>query len=377
MMTRYWSAAHRPMRAELDAWRARADAIPDAQLRADALSTLNDQRLNVAGAALFCALRGDVDATLLRVLIAFQIAWDYLDTLSERPAADPIANGAQLHLALVDALSPGAPPADWYALHSARDDGGYLAALVETCREGLGSLPGAGAVLDVARTEARRAAVQGINHAPDNVRDAAMRRWATTQGAHPPDVRWFELAAAASSSLAIHALLAAAADESTTPAIAEQIRGAYFPWVCALSTLLDSLVDEHEDVRDGNLSFIGHYASRAAARERLRALSHQSFAKARQLPDGQLHAVIVAGMVAMYLSRPSAWHPAARPLTLAVLDDSNRIVPPLLAVLGAWRVALHARTQLTLTPRRRQPAAGGAGMPMPTGQLTPVPPSPQ
>jgi hypothetical protein len=56
MMKRYWSDAHSPMQAELAAWRTRADAIPDAQLRAAALATLNDERLNVAGAALFCTL---------------------------------------------------------------------------------------------------------------------------------------------------------------------------------------------------------------------------------------------------------------------------------------------------------------------------------
>jgi tetraprenyl-beta-curcumene synthase len=368
MMVRYWSEAYPLMRAELDAWRMRADAIPDAQLRADALTTLDGERLNVAGAALFCALLGSVDRTLLRVLIAFQTAWDYLDTLSERPSADAIANGAQLHLALVDALSPGAPCADWYGLHGAAEDGGYLAALVETCREGCASLPGHVAVLDLARAEAARAAVQGINHAPDAVREAAMQRWAAEQGSHPADVRWFELAAAASSSLAILALIAAAAAATNGPAAAERIRGTYFPWICALSTLLDSLVDEREDVRSGSLSFIGHYSSRTVARERLRIFSRRSFAEARELPGGQLHVVMVAGMVAMYLSKPSAWRGPARPLTLAVLAASSRTVLPLLALLGAWRCVARARPT-------RQPAAGA--VPTPTGQLTPVPPSPQ
>lgn len=338
MMTRYWSSTWPLLRAELDAWRERAAAIPDDELRADALATLDEERLNVAGAALFGVLAENADPALLRVLVAFQVAWDYLDTLAERPCADPIANGAQLHLALVDALTPGAPHADWYRLHGARGDGGYLAALVETCRAGCAALPGYPAVLAAARTEARRAAVQGINHAPAAARDPALREWAAEHAPDAPAVHWFELAAAASSSLAIHALLAAAADETTTPQVAERIRAAYFPWICALSTLLDSLVDEEEDARTGEQSFIAHYASRAAARERIRLVSRRSFAGARHLPGGQLHAVIVAGMVAMYLSKASAWQPRARPVTVAVLRASSGVVMPLLGLLRTWRL---------------------------------------
>ncbi|MGB2709998.1 MAG: DUF2600 family protein [Conexibacter sp.] len=335
MMIRYWLSTYPLLRTDLDGWRARAAAIPDAQLRSDALATLREERLNAAGAALFAGL-GVRNPALLRALVAFQIVWDYVDTLSERPATDPIANGAQLHLALVDALTPGTPPADHYLLHHAREDGGYLAALVEACREGCAQLPAYAAVQSAAQSEARRAAVQGINHSPAHAREPALRRWAAAQG-DVQDVLWFELAAAASSSLAIHALLAAAANPATTAQTAEQVRATYFPWIGALSTLLDSLVDEQDDARSGEISFVGQYASRAAARTRLRVVSRRSFAQARKLPSGEMHAVIVAGMVAMYLSKTSAWTAATRPLTLAVLRSSSSVVLPLLALLRTWR----------------------------------------
>jgi tetraprenyl-beta-curcumene synthase len=336
MMVRYWIAVHPLLRADLEAWRLRALAIPDPTLRANALATLTGERLNVAGAALFATFARIPDPALLRALIAFQVTWDYVDTLSERPAADPIANGAQLHAALVDALTPGGERTDWYRLHEREDDGGYLAALVDACRDGCATLPAFEAVGEAARVEARRAAVQGINHSPARGRERAMRRWAADQ-AHASDARWFELAAAASSSLAIHALLAAAADRSTTPATAQQIGAAYFPWICALSTLLDSLVDELDDARSGEISFVGHYRSRADALRRLRAVAARAFADARRLPYGEQHAVIVAGMVAMYLSKASAWTTAARPMTIAVLRASSLTVLPLLALMRGWR----------------------------------------
>jgi tetraprenyl-beta-curcumene synthase len=338
MMTRYWLFTYPLLRADLRAWERRAAAIPDAQLRDDALATLRRERLNAAGAALFSTLAAHPDPALLQVLVAFQIAWDYLDTLAERPAPDPVANGAHLHLALVDALVPSGPHADYYRLHCASDDGGYLVALVDACRAGCAALPGYRHVRDAAVAEATRAgAVQSANHGPPATRAPALRAWAGMSGGDA-GASWFELAAAASSSLAIHALLALAADAQASAATAEQVHAAYVPWVGALSTLLDSLVDEAEDAVSGEISYIAHYGSRAHARARLREIVAHAMSEARELPSGQRHAVIVAGTIAMYLSKSSAWTMAVRPTTLAVLRACGIMVLPLLVLLRAWRL---------------------------------------
>ena len=336
MMTRFWLRTYPHLRADLRRWQRLAAAIPNPQLRESALATLQHERLNAAGAALFSVLATAPDPSLLRLLVAFQIMWDYVDTLAEQPAEDPAANGTQLHAALADALAPGTPIADHYRLHPQHDDGGYLTALVETCRASCAALPAYSHVRETAVAEARRAAVQGINHAPAPAREPALRRWASAQ-AGGEDVSWFELAAAASSSLAIHALLVAAADPRTTAATVDAIHQTYFPWVCALSTLLDSLVDETEDAVSGNVSFIAHYASRAQAQERLREVAQRSTQLARRLPSGGQHAVIVAGMVAMYLSNDAAWTRAARPTTIAVLHASSAVALPLLCLMRVMR----------------------------------------
>jgi tetraprenyl-beta-curcumene synthase len=342
MMTRYWLNAHPVLRADMRAWQRRAAAIPDPALRANALTTLSGERLNAAGAALFATLVRRPDPALLHALIAFQITWDYVDTLAEQPADDPIANGAQLHAALADALMPGGSRTDYYRLHRARDDGGYLDALVDACRAGCAELPAYAHVRSAALSEARRATVQAVNHAPARVREPALHRWALAQDMGAVDIRWFELAAAASSSLAIHALLAAAADPDTTSATVGDIHGAYFPWICGLSTLLDSLVDEREDELSGEVSFVAYYGSRVEALERVSVLARRSSDVVSSLPHDERHAVVVAGMVAMYLSKTSAWTRGARPLTLAVLRASGAATLPLLALMRAWRMMRRA-----------------------------------
>lgn len=369
VMARFWLVVFPRARAELERWRERAAAIPDRDLRAQALATLDSERLSVAGAALF-ATTAPIrrNRALVRALVAYQVICDYLDTLAEQPAADPVSNGAQLHRALVDAVGDG-PLADHYRLHAAPADGGYLAALIGACREGCAALPAYEAVRAPALREAARNAVQGINHAPAGVREPALRRWAEQQRAHDAtgDASWFELSAAGSSSLAVLALIAAAAEPAADAALAARVRDAYFPWVEALSTVLDSVADREQDLRDGELSFVSRYPSRAAARERLAQLTLRAIAGVRDLPRGERHAVLVVGMVAMHSSEPGAWLPWAQPLTRAVLDAAGSpATQPLLALLRAWR---------RLRARGRRGAAGQAVSP--TGQLTPVPPSPQ
>ena len=122
---------------EVRGWRAMASAIPVAAIRQDALSSLDRKRGHTDGAALFCILPRARDPGLLRLLVAYEIMWDFLDSVNEHGAAEGQANGRQLHLALIDALNPDAPLSDYYRHHPWRDDGGYLNALVRSCQDRL------------------------------------------------------------------------------------------------------------------------------------------------------------------------------------------------------------------------------------------------
>ena len=113
-MTRFWLGVFPLVRSQLRGWQQQAAAIPDPLLREQALATLDSERLSAAGAALFAATtRRRWDPRLVRSLVAYQVLCDYLDTLAEQPSLDPLANGAQLHRALADAVGEG-PLADHY-----------------------------------------------------------------------------------------------------------------------------------------------------------------------------------------------------------------------------------------------------------------------
>jgi tetraprenyl-beta-curcumene synthase len=368
MAARLWGRVLPIVRAELRGWERAAAAIPDPQLREQALATLRGERLSAVGASLFATTVTRHVAVLVRTLVAYQVICDYLDTLSEQPASDPIANGAALHRALADALSPGAPAEDWYRLHATRDDGGYLAALVTTCRAGCEALAAYPRVREAACREARRNEVQGIKHGPGPGREPRLRAWAATQGEGCADTSWFELVAAASSPLAALALLASAADPATTPADVEATRACYFPWIEALSTLLDSLADREQDRTLGELSLVDQYESPAVAAARLCELTRRAIARAGVLPNGERHVVLVVGMIAMHLSDRPAWLPAAQPTTRAVLRSSlPTLTPVLLLLMRTWR---------RIGAERADGAAPQAAV-SPIGQLTPVPPRPQ
>ncbi len=327
---------------ELRGWRAAAAAIPDPGLRADALASLACKRGHADGAALFTILPRRRDARLLRLLVAYETMVDYLDNVSERHPT--CANGLQLHGALADALDPDTPLNDWYRHHPTCDDGGYLAALVDACREGCRALPSYELVRPLLARDARLALVLGINHDPDPVRrDAALREWAAVELPGERELAWFELSGAASATMSVLALLALAADPALCAAEVDAVHAAYWPWISLATTMLDSWVDATDDPRDGHHSYVAHYGDAAAALPRVRAAVGRGAAAARGLPAGHRHAVIVGCMVALYLSEDSARTPATRADTRELVRAGGSLVRLLLPMLRGWRLAYGQR----------------------------------
>ncbi|HEY2719527.1 MAG TPA: DUF2600 family protein [Solirubrobacteraceae bacterium] len=329
---------------EIRIWRERALLIPDAPIREDALSSIEHKRGHTDGAALFWILPRRRDLNLLRLLVAYELIWDYLDCLNERGAGEGTVNGRQLHMALVEALDPGAPISDYYRYHPWRDDGGYLRMLVEACRRGCAALPSYGRIRPLVLCEARRAQVLALNHDLDpSGRDEALQAWAAREFSGERRLSWFELSGAASASLTIHAFLALAAEPACSDADVRKTRAAYFPWMSAATTMLDSYVDQAEDVVNGDHRYIAHYESEKLAGERMRELVTRSALEARRLRHGHRHAVIAAAMVAMYLSKESARAPALRASTADLAQAGGSLTRLLLPVLRMWRLAFAQR----------------------------------
>ena len=330
----------RAVSREVRGWRTRASSIPDDALRADALRSLTSKRASTDGAALFWTLPDGRSPNLLRLLVAFEVMADFLDNVSERGVRAGTANGIQLHVALREALDPGAPVSAYYRHHPWREDGGYLRALVGACRERCTQLPHYRNVRSRAIRAATLAQMLGLNHEPDPLlRDTALREWARCEAHSWEDLAWFESTAAASGWLTVLALLALAAgggapEEGRVRAIC----AAYLPWISLVATMLDSYADQAQDAAGAQHSYIAHYPCAEVAVERVCEIMHEAARRARALPDGARHTVIVACMVAMYLSKDSSRTPQLRASTRRLAAAGGSLPRMLLPVLRIWRV---------------------------------------
>jgi tetraprenyl-beta-curcumene synthase len=332
-------------------WRRRAQAIIDGPIRIDALSVLSRKRTHVDGAALFWTTLPRRRPRLLWLLVAYELLLDFLDYAGER-AQDVDrdlragqANGERLHRGLLDALDPTTEIVDHYALHPWRADVGYMRALIFSCRLHTAALPSYSPVRPFMVAEARRAAqILSINHIPDPAcRDRRLRAWAAQHRDLAPDLEWFELTAAVSGSLAIHALLAQAADETATRAQIEETFHAYMPWVALATAMFDSYADQIEDAALDGHSYIAHYAAPAVADSRLQQIASQTMHATLTLSRGTRHTILVACMIAMYLSRDDVRSPGLAGRTRALARAGGPLTRSLLPVLGIWRAAVSHR----------------------------------
>ncbi len=373
---RYWIGVFpRVCRARRRA-AARAREIPDPRLRRVASDALRKWG-NVEGAAAFAAfVPRRHRAAAARAMVCFQGAYDYLDMLAELPGADPAGNGLRLHRALLVALDPAADHLDYYERHHLREDGGYLVELIDGCRAALTRLPSYAAAAPAARRAAQRiVAFQSCNTGERQSDYLALERWARALTPRGTGLRWWETAAAGGSSLCVHALIAAAAEPALDERRIAAIEAAYFPWVGALHSLLDNLVDAAEDHATGQHSLIGRYASRREAATRMGLLARRSLDAAAALPDGRAHVLVAAAMASFYLSTEEARAPAALPIARSVLQALGE---PADLALPVFRARLLARRLAARGPGARARRASGAEVVMARASgvraLPPAPP---
>ncbi len=325
---------------ELRRWERRTVRIPDIALRDAARLALKEKSSNVEATAVFAILAPRSQrSSALRAMIALQATVEYLDLLGEQLPDDPLADGLALHRALVEAVTPGAGYSDWYRLHPQAEDGGYLAELVATCQRALAALPSGDAVLVTAQRAARRCAEgQSYTHAAVGGEDGvhALETWGANLDEHG-DYLWWELAAGASSSVALHALIAAAAHRDTDETEAERVDAAYFPPIGALTVLLDDLVDREEDAAAGEHNYLSYYLSNCLAAERFAFLTSRSRTSVAGLRFGRRHAAILMGVGGFYLGTSAAKSDYARPIRTRMLNALGAAVYPILAAMRMLR----------------------------------------
>jgi tetraprenyl-beta-curcumene synthase len=346
---RYWLGVFPVVQREIAGLRHLARGIPDPVLRSLALDAQRRKSTSLEGAAAFAAFVPRERRTgVTRLLVGLQCVFDYADTLMEQPSEDPAANAAQLHHALLVSLEPDRPHLDYYKYHPHQDDGGYLAELVDVCRHLIEELPSYRAVNDVILAHAGRIVFyQSQINLARKVDYRRLQRWANAETSETR-LSWWEVGAACGSSLALFAHVAAAASPVLSDRETELVENLYWPWGDALHTMLDSLVDRAEDAAAAQHNLLDHYASQAEMTERLWLLAGETAQRAREVAPH--HRLILAGMVALYLSDERAWTAFARPATERVLEATGAFAKPSMLLLCARRMALRGRRRFLPPP---------------------------
>lgn len=338
---RYWPTVLPRVHRGLRYWHERAERIPDPQLRQLALDKLADERFNTEVAVTFATLaprrlRGQV----VDACVALQVMYDYLDGVSEQPAPDPLADSRRLFSAFIVAVTPEQEkPVDYYEYHPLRDDGGYLQELVEACRLTFARLPNAALVGPIARASALRCGeAQTRTHAIEALGVGQFNEWASSE-ADGTGLNWWEFAAGATASiLCVHALIGAAADEGTDLASARELDSAYL-YSCALSTLLDSLIDHERDVAEGSHSFVDYYEDETERARRIPAVATMAADAGARIRHSGHHRMTGMGIAAFYLSAPSARRGYARAVKDRVVSRLGPLILPMLGIFRLWRLA--------------------------------------
>lgn len=345
---RYWSTVAPLVAAQLKRWKHHAHTIKDPALQALALNKLNEERFNAEVAATLATLappkhRKDV----IEAIVAYEVMYDYLDGLTEQPTGNPLDYGHQLYQAFTDAITlPSKPTGHYYPGEDQADDGGYLTELVRVVRGALLKLPSTEAISKVSQRAATRCAEAQIRaHAVPHLGTPQLEQWAAHEATGTP-LSWQEfLAGAASSVLAVHALITAAAREHTTPAEAAEIDTVYLS-ICALSTMLDSLIDYQRDRQAGQAGYIRYYPNHDLLARDLTRAARRATEHATPLPNGAHHVMTLVGVAAYYISAPTAGCDFAQPVTQQVRHELEPLITPTLAVMRAWRAAKRARSTI-------------------------------
>jgi tetraprenyl-beta-curcumene synthase len=152
----------------------------------------------------------------------------------------------------------------------------------------------------------------------------------------------------------VHALIAAAADPRSAREEAAETDAAYLS-ICALITVLDSLVDYDEDMRAGEAGFVRFYDDPGELAATLAGVAERALRQAGALRHGDHHVMTLAGVVAYYTSAPGAGGELARPVAVRLRRELAPLSYPTLAVMRAWRAAKQARKHW---PGTRMQASG-------------------
>nr|WP_206699320.1 tetraprenyl-beta-curcumene synthase family protein [Brevibacillus agri] len=288
---------------EFAAWYERAQAIPNPELRKQAQDSMNSKKFHCQGGCVYAAQVIPYVETIVPLIVAYQTISDYLDNLCDRSTSLDPKDFRQLHFSMQDALTPGAPLRDYYQYREDKDDGGFLAGLVQTCQRYAAQLPAYSKIQpQVLVFSCLYSDLQVHKHIAQHLREGELLAWWDEYKERYDYLQWQEFAAVTGSTIGIFALFCLATEDDVSEETINTVSEAYFPWLCGLHILLDYLIDLEEDRLGGDLNFVSYYDSEQVATERLQFFIKQAKASVKRLPNPAFHRMIVDGLVAFYLA---------------------------------------------------------------------------
>lgn len=340
----YWTKIHRAARREQDHWLCRARSIPARELRAPALNAHFEKWGDIEGASAFATFLPAARRIMaIPVLVAWQVAYDYVDVVSERPVPDPQANTRQLHKALLAAFDPAAATEDYYAHFTHDDDNDYLHCLSSASQDAAKTMPHWALITEHLRDAAQRIIdYQCLNHSERPEKPMVMRK--TDIADDMTGLSSWELYASGGTSLDILALIAAATDPALTRPEVHALASAYSPWVGACHTVLDSLADYTRDQADAQHNLVDGYTSPVALAESLQHLAEQALDRLQKLPRANEHRLLFTAMSCLYLSAGETSAPSTRMTRERVMHQLDWTAIPMIHMLRLWRTRARQRT---------------------------------
>ncbi|QOY33773.1 tetraprenyl-beta-curcumene synthase family protein [Anaerobacillus isosaccharinicus] len=303
MMAKIYKHVLPRVHKNLDMWKQKADAIPNNELRKQALASIESKTFHCEGGSIYGLLAKDRIDDVIRFIVAYQTISDYLDNLCDRSTSLDPTDFQALHHSMVHALTPDAPLENYYRYRDEQDDGGYLRDLVKTCQDIVSSLPNYSNIFELNLELAQYYCdLQVHKHVKKEERVPRLEEWFNQYKDKLPPMSWYEFSACSGSTLGIFCLVSYATNESFTRDDAKKVKESYFPWVQGLHIMLDYFIDQEEDRQGGDLNFCFYYDDEGHLIERLECFAREADKSIRKMPNQPFHSFINKGLLAIYLA---------------------------------------------------------------------------
>ncbi|MCT2535833.1 tetraprenyl-beta-curcumene synthase family protein [Aquibacillus koreensis] len=311
---------------ELAGWINRAEQIPNAELREQALASIRSKKFHCQGGGVYSILAGQRWKDAIRFIVAYQTISDYLDNLCDRSTSLDPNDFRLLHQSMEDALSPEKELINYYANREEQNDDGYLAALVQTCQDSLRTLDNYAWIKPYAlQLEQLYSDLQVHKHVKEEERIPRLENWFNEYKEKWPSLSWYEFSASSGSTLGIFCLVSYTMGQTMTKELAKAIFDSYFPFMQGLHILLDYYIDQLEDSEEGDLNFCNYYDNTDHLKERLLYFINQTNFHVQDLPHKHFHEMIHNGLVGLYLADPKVkLLQSGKDITKTLLQASGR-----------------------------------------------------